>query len=84
MKEENEQLRDELELHISRVSELEAIVQEVNDDRDQLRKANEKLRLDLEAITEKGQVPFPTLSGQSCFCLDNFAQVACQIPEGTR
>ena len=65
LQEENERLRDDLESHIARVSELEAKLQEVDDDREQLRKANEKLRLDLEAITEKGQVRFPTPKSQS-------------------
>lgn len=63
---ENERLRDELELQIERVSVLEMTVEEsragmeeMEAEREQLRKANEKLRLDLEAITEKGQVLAP-------------------------
>ena len=68
LKDENERLRDDLELQVERVSELEAIVEdhrasvsESEADRQQLRKANEKLRLDLEAITEKGQVAWHIL-----------------------
>jgi uncharacterized coiled-coil DUF342 family protein len=60
---ENERLRDDLESHVDKVADLEMTVQEqkeiigqMEEERDQLRKANEKLRLDLEAITEKGQV----------------------------
>jgi peptidoglycan hydrolase CwlO-like protein len=75
LQEENERLRDELESHIARVSELEAKVQEVDDDREQLRKANEKLRLDLEAITEKGQVRFPTPKANLGPCIPGCEQV---------
>ena len=60
---ENERLRKDLDAQMQRVSELESdleahreCVQEAEDERDHLRKANDKLRLDLEAITEKGQV----------------------------
>lgn len=63
LKAENERLRDDLESHVDKIADLEMTVQEqkenidqMSEERDQLRKANEKLRLDLEAITEKGQV----------------------------
>ena len=52
---ENERLRNDLESQMERVAELESAQREANADRDMLRKTNEKLRLDLEAITEKGQ-----------------------------
>ena len=48
---ENERLRNDLESQMERVAELESAQQEANADRDMLRKTNEKLRLDLEAIT---------------------------------